>query len=65
MELVVVELDTDIELDAPECAEVAGAEIIGGTDIGSGHDRWMECSRDGRREYRWGRVARAKSVLRP
>jgi hypothetical protein len=47
MEVVVVELDTDAELDAIECAE-----LVGGTDLGSGRSRWMERSRDGRREYR-------------
>jgi hypothetical protein len=48
MELVVIELDTSAELDATECAVVAGAEL------GNGHDRWMERSNDGRREYGQG-----------
>jgi hypothetical protein len=48
MELVVVELDTNAELDATECAEVMGAEL------GIGHSR----SR-GRRK----RAAQAKSIL--
>jgi hypothetical protein len=54
MELVVVELDISAELDATECAEIAGAKLIGGTDLGSGRGRWMERNRDGRREYRRG-----------
>ena len=36
MELVVVELDTGAELIAMECAELAGAELIDGTYLGSG-----------------------------
>ena len=46
-----MELDTGMELDATEYAEVAGAELGGGTDLGSGRGRWMERSCDGRREY--------------
>jgi hypothetical protein len=38
MELVAVELNTRAELDATECVEVAGAELVGGMDLGSGHD---------------------------
>jgi hypothetical protein len=52
MEVVVVELDTDADLDAMECAEVAGTKLVGGTDLGSGRGRWMKRNRDGRREYR-------------
>jgi hypothetical protein len=37
MELVAVELNTRAELDATECVEVAGAELVGGMDLGSGH----------------------------
>jgi hypothetical protein len=48
MELVVVELDTNAELDATECAEVVGAEL------GNGHGRWMERNSDGRHEYGQG-----------
>jgi hypothetical protein len=49
MELVVVEFDTGTELDATECAK-----LVGGTDLGSGRSRWMEHSRNGRREYGQG-----------
>jgi hypothetical protein len=42
MELVVVELNAGLELDAMEYAEVAGAELDSGTDLGSGHSRRME-----------------------
>jgi hypothetical protein len=38
MELVVVKLNTGAELDATECVEVAGAELVGSMDLGSGHD---------------------------
>jgi hypothetical protein len=47
MELIVVEIDTGAELDATECAEVAGAELVAGIDLGSGRGRWMERSHDG------------------
>jgi hypothetical protein len=50
MELVIVELDAGAELNAMECAKVAGAELIGGTDLGSGCGRWMERGRDEKRE---------------
>ena len=30
-------------------------ELIGGTDLGRGHGRWMEHDRNGRREYGQGR----------
>jgi hypothetical protein len=50
MELVVVERDTGMELDATECVEVAGAELGGGTDLSSGRGRWMERIHDRRRE---------------
>jgi hypothetical protein len=49
MELVVVEHDTSVELDARECTEVNSVELV------SGSGRWMERSRDGRREYGRGR----------
>ena len=39
MELVLVELDTGAELDVTECAKIAGAELGGGTDLGSGCGR--------------------------
>jgi hypothetical protein len=55
MELVLVELDTSAELHVTECAEVVDAELIGGTDLGSGRGKRMECGRDGRRES--GRLA--------
>jgi hypothetical protein len=51
MELVVVERDTGVELDATECAEVAGPELVDGTDLSSGRGRWMERIHDGRHEY--------------
>ena len=57
MEVVFVELDNGVELDAIEYREVAGAELISGTDLGSGRGKRMECGRDGRRESRWGRHA--------
>jgi hypothetical protein len=38
-------------------AEVAGVELIGGTDIGTGRDRRMERDRDGRPESEWGHAA--------
>jgi hypothetical protein len=52
MKFVVVDLDTSTELDAMGCVEVASAKLVGGTDLGSGRNRWMERSRDRRREYR-------------
>ena len=57
-----MELDTGAELDATECAEVAGAELISVTNLDSGRDRWMEHSRDGRREYERGCAARARAA---
>jgi len=54
MELVLVELDTGAELDVTECAKIAGAELGGGTDLGSGCGRWMGRSRDRRRERAGG-----------
>ena len=33
-------------------AEVAGVELVGGTDLGRGRAGRMECSHDGRRESR-------------
>jgi hypothetical protein len=50
MELVLVELDAGVDFDATECSEVAGAELVGGTDPGNGRGRRMERGRDGRRE---------------
>jgi hypothetical protein len=44
------------ELDATECVEVAGVEHIGGTDLDSGRDMWMERGRDEKHESRQGRV---------
>jgi hypothetical protein len=35
-------------------AEVAGVELVGGTDLGRGHGRRMEHDRNGRREYKRG-----------
>jgi hypothetical protein len=54
MKHVIVEFDTGAELDATECAEVVGAELVGGTDRGSDHGRWMERNRDERCEYAQG-----------
>jgi hypothetical protein len=51
MELVVVEVNTRAELDATECVEVAGAELVGGMDLGSGHN--------GRRGAAWAGLAPA------
>jgi hypothetical protein len=53
-------LGTGTELDATECAEVAGVELGGGTDLGRDRGRWMERSCDGRREY--GRGARGSYI---
>ena len=68
MELVVVELDTNAELDATEYAEVVGTEVIGGTNLGNGRGTtgvWSQRGRDGRRESRFGRqAAPAESVPR-
>ena len=68
MELVVVELDTNVELDATEYAEVVGTEVIGGTDLGNGCGTagvWSQRGRDGRRESGFGRQASsAESVPR-
>jgi hypothetical protein len=51
MELVVVELDTDVELNSIECAEVASAELVSGTNFDSSCGRWIERSHSGRREF--------------
>ena len=51
MELIVVDLNTDVELDATECTVVTGAALITDTNLSSGHGRWMERSRNRRREY--------------
>jgi hypothetical protein len=48
-------LGTGTELDATECAE-----LVGGTDLGSGRGRWMKRSYDGRRKY--GRGARGSYI---
>jgi hypothetical protein len=55
MELILVELDAGTEyVDATECAEVTGAELIGDTDLSNGRGRRMERGRDGRHESgRW------------
>jgi hypothetical protein len=50
MELVVVELDAGTEPDATEYTEVAGVELVGGIDFGSGRGRRMEHGRGERRE---------------
>jgi hypothetical protein len=42
MELVIIELDTGVELDATECVEVDGAELVDGTNLGNGRGRWIE-----------------------
>ena len=67
MELVVVELDVSSELNAIEYVEVAGAKVGGGTNLGSGRGRRMECGRNGRRSpsrdgsWRWWGWARAQA----
>jgi hypothetical protein len=33
--------------------EVAGAELVGGTDLGSGHGKQMKRGHDGRPESEW------------
>jgi hypothetical protein len=48
MEPFFVELDAGTKLNAIECSKAAGAELDGGTDLGSGRGRRMERSRDGR-----------------
>jgi hypothetical protein len=40
-------------------AEVAGVELVGGTDLGRGRGRRMERGRDERCESVWGHTARA------
>jgi hypothetical protein len=57
-----VELDTGAELDATECAEVTGAELFAGMDLGSGCNRWMERSLDWRSEYGQGHAVQAGIV---
>jgi hypothetical protein len=42
MELVIMELDIGVELDATECVKVAGVELVERTDLGNGCSRWME-----------------------
>jgi hypothetical protein len=51
MELVLVELDASVELDATECTELIGVELGGGMDLGSGRGRRMERGRDRRHEF--------------
>jgi hypothetical protein len=51
MELAIVELDTGAKLDATECAEVAGVELVGGTNLDGGRGTWMERGRNGRHKY--------------
>jgi hypothetical protein len=48
-----MELDAGAELDATECMEAVGGDLVGGTDLVSGHGRRMECGHDGRRESGW------------
>jgi hypothetical protein len=50
MELVLVEHNAGVEIDATEYAEVTGAELVGSTKLGSGRGRQMEHGHDGRRE---------------
>jgi hypothetical protein len=45
-----VKLDAGAKLDATECAEIIGAELVGGTNHGSGRGRQLERGRYGRRE---------------
>ena len=45
-------------------AEVARAELIGGTDLGSGLGRQMERGRGGRHEA-WGHAARGTTGVQP
>jgi hypothetical protein len=52
MEFIVVDFDAGTELDDMGCTEVVSAELVGGTDLGSGRNRWMKRSCDGRQEYR-------------
>jgi hypothetical protein len=69
-----VELDAGAELDATECSEVVGAELGGGTHLGSGCGRRMEArprqearvqTVGGRREQgQRQRAAQAESVPR-
>jgi hypothetical protein len=61
MELVVVELDATVYV------EVAGAELVSGTDLGSGRGKRMECGRDDRGEvgtrrgwHRWSPLSRKR-----
>jgi hypothetical protein len=64
-----VELDASPELNATECSKLAGAELAGGTDLGSGRGRRMEHDRDGRRESRrlaaWAAPASGAGRVRP
>jgi hypothetical protein len=69
-----MKLDTGAELDVTECAEVAGVELGGGTDLSGGRGKWWSAATMGgastsQRGTRLGRrrrrqSARAKSVLR-
>jgi hypothetical protein len=62
MDLVVVELNAAVELDTTEYAEVAGVELVGGTDLVNGRGRLMERDRDRRRESWLGRHAAQAGV---
>jgi hypothetical protein len=53
VELIVVELDTGVELDTTECSEVAGF-----TDLDTGLGRWMT----GGASMGGGRVAQARAT---
>jgi hypothetical protein len=58
-----MELDTGAKLDTTECAKIAGAVLVSGTDLGGGRDMWMEGGRDGR--HRYGQGARAQAGAAP
>jgi hypothetical protein len=69
MELVIMELDIGMELDATECVKVAGVELVDRTDLGNGRSRWMELVQPRQearvRAGRCQRAVRAEFVLRP
>jgi hypothetical protein len=62
MELIVVELDTGAEFNSTECAEVASAELVSGTNFDSSCCRWMERSHNGRREFVRGSSGRGHTT---
>jgi hypothetical protein len=64
MELVLVELDAGTELDATECVEVVDAELVSGTNIGSGRGRRIERGRDRSASPNGWQAARAEFVPR-